>query len=63
MLRDLRECPTAEGAERVYFAGQKEMEHEAAVNRGGVPMLGKTYDELCQIGAERGVEGLALFAV
>ena len=47
----------------MYIAGQKEMEHGATANRGGVPMLGKTYDELCQIGAERGVEGLALFAV
>ena len=56
MLRDLRECPTAEGAERVYFAGQKEMEHEATVNRDGVPMLRKTYDQLCEIGVEYGVE-------
>jgi len=56
MLRALRECPTAEGAERVYFAGQKEMEHEAAVNRMGVPMLRKTYDQLCEIGTQYGVE-------
>ena len=56
MLQDLRECPAAEGAERVYFAGQKEMEHEEQVNRTGVPMLSKTYDQLCHIGTEYGVE-------
>jgi len=56
MLRDLRKCPTAEGAERVYFAGLKEMEHETAVMRDGVPMLRKTYDQICEIGAECGVE-------
>jgi LDH2 family malate/lactate/ureidoglycolate dehydrogenase len=56
MLQDLRECPTAEGAERVYFAGLKEMEHEAEVNRDGVPMLGKTYSQLCEIGTKYGTK-------
>jgi len=56
MLRDLRECPRAEGAERVYFAGLKEMQREAAVSRNGVPMLRKTYDQLCEIGVKYGVE-------
>jgi LDH2 family malate/lactate/ureidoglycolate dehydrogenase len=43
MLRDLRECPLAEGAERVYFAGQKEFEHEAQARRLGVPVLYWTF--------------------
>ena len=37
------------------------MDREAAVPRGGVPMLGKTYDQLGQIGADCGVEVPALF--
>lgn len=56
MLRDLCECPLAEGAERVYFAGQKEFEHEAQARRLGVPVLRKTYDQLAEIGNEYGIE-------
>jgi LDH2 family malate/lactate/ureidoglycolate dehydrogenase len=56
MLQGLRACLPAEGEERVYFAGQKEFEHEAACLRLGVPLLRQTYDELCGIGAEHGVE-------
>jgi LDH2 family malate/lactate/ureidoglycolate dehydrogenase len=55
MLRQLRACPVAEGAERVYFAGQKEFEHEAISQRLGVPLLQKTYDELCLIAETRGI--------
>lgn len=56
MLHDLRNCPPADGAERVYFAGQKEFEHEATCLRQGVPLLRLTYDQLCEIGAEHGAE-------
>jgi len=60
MLRGLRNCPPAEGAEttgprRVYFAGQKELEKEDECLRMGVPLLQKTYDEICTIGNEHGV--------
>jgi len=55
MLRRLRECPPATGAERVYFAGQKEFEHEAACRRLGVPLLTKTYDHIRSIGAEQDI--------
>jgi LDH2 family malate/lactate/ureidoglycolate dehydrogenase len=55
LLRDLRECPPAEGAERVYFAGQKEFEHEAECARLGVPLLEKTYHQICTIGNAHGV--------
>jgi L-2-hydroxycarboxylate dehydrogenase (NAD+) len=51
-LRDLRNCPPAEGAERVYFAGQKEFEAEAESLRVGVPILAKTYDQISSIGHE-----------
>jgi LDH2 family malate/lactate/ureidoglycolate dehydrogenase len=55
MLRGLRNCPPAEGAERVYFAGRKEFEKEAECLRMGVPLLKKTYGQICTIGNEQGV--------
>ncbi len=50
MLRDLRETPPAEGESRVYFAGQKEFEKTAEAQRLGIPILKKTYAQLCEIG-------------
>ena len=62
LLRQLRACPPAEGAERVYFAGQKEFEHEAACERLGVPLLQKTYDELRLIGETQSITPPAALA-
>ena len=58
MLRDLRNCPPAEGEERVYFAGLPEFEKEQKSSQIGVQLLKKTYDELCKIGNEYGVNVL-----
>lgn len=55
LLRDLRECPPAEDQERVYFAGLPELEMEAESHRIGVPVLQKTYDNICAIGREFGL--------
>ncbi len=55
MLRDLRESQPAAGAERVYFAGQKEFEHEAEVRKSGVPLFKETVALLERIGRELGV--------
>jgi len=55
MLGRLRECPPAEGEERVYFAGQKEFEMEADYLRDGIPLLKKTYDQICEIGKKYGI--------
>jgi len=55
LLQGLRNCPPAEGAERVYFAGQKEFEKEEECSRMGVPLLRQTYDQIRQIGSELGV--------
>ncbi len=55
MLRDLRNCPPAEGAERVYFAGQKEFEKEEESLRLGVPLPRETYQRICAIGNEHGL--------
>lgn len=53
MLRDLRLSPPAAGAERVYFAGQKEFEHE--VRRSGVPLFRETVASLEKISCETAV--------
>lgn len=60
LLCDLRTAPPAEGAERVYFAGQKEFENEDESARLGVPLLRKTYDGICEIGQKYGVESPSL---
>jgi L-2-hydroxycarboxylate dehydrogenase (NAD+) len=52
LLWELRECPPAEGEERVYFAGLPEFEKEQECERIGVPLLKKTYASLCKIGEE-----------
>jgi len=55
MLKDLRLSPPAVGAERVYFAGQKEFEHEAEVKRSGVPLFAETVASLEKISRETAV--------
>lgn len=55
MLKALREAPRAEGEERVYYAGLPEREAEAQSARRGVPVLGKTFDALREIGERHGV--------
>lgn len=50
MLADLRESSPANGAERVYFAGQKEFEQEEESIRLGVPLLKSTFLQLSEIG-------------
>jgi L-2-hydroxycarboxylate dehydrogenase (NAD+) len=55
MLRDLRLSPPAAGEERVYFAGQKEFEHEAEVRRTGVPLFRETVASLEKISRETAV--------
>jgi len=52
MLEQLSQCPPAAGQERVFFAGQKEFEHEAECVRTGVPLMADTYAELEKIGCE-----------
>ncbi len=56
MLQEYRDCPVAEGEERVYFAGLPEYEKEQESNQIGVPVLRKTYDNICGIGEEFGIE-------
>ena len=55
MLRDLRLSSPAAGAERVYFAGQKEFEHANEVRRAGVPLFAETVTALEKISRETAV--------
>ena len=52
MLNDLRKSPPAEDEERVLYAGLPEYEMEQESNKLGVPVLKKTYEDLCKIGKE-----------
>lgn len=52
MLRQLENTPPAEGEERVYFAGQKEMEHEKDALRNGIPLSQATFNNLSKISEE-----------
>ncbi len=56
LLRSLRMTPPADGQERVYVAGQKEREHEAACSRDGVPIARAVYNDLVRIGGSYGVD-------
>jgi LDH2 family malate/lactate/ureidoglycolate dehydrogenase len=56
LLTGLRNCPPALGAERVYFAGQKEFEQQADSTRLGVPLLAQTYDQIATVGGTFGIE-------
>jgi L-2-hydroxycarboxylate dehydrogenase (NAD+) len=56
MLERLRTCEPAEGAKRVYYAGLKEFEKEDEYSLNGIPLLKKTYDNLCSIGKELGID-------
>jgi len=55
MLISLRTSPPVEGAERVYFAGQKEFESEKQASIRGVLLAKKIYDQLCNIGKQYNV--------
>jgi L-2-hydroxycarboxylate dehydrogenase (NAD+) len=54
-LARLRTSAPAEGAERVYFAGLKEREFEAACRAGGIPLSQKVYDQLVATGEACGI--------
>jgi LDH2 family malate/lactate/ureidoglycolate dehydrogenase len=56
MLRSLRESLSAEDAERVYYAGLKEFEHERECEELGVPILDKTFAEISAIGRKWGID-------
>jgi LDH2 family malate/lactate/ureidoglycolate dehydrogenase len=55
MLEELTALPPAEGAERVFYAGQRSQEAEALSNRIGVPLSVKVLEELKGIAGSLGI--------
>jgi LDH2 family malate/lactate/ureidoglycolate dehydrogenase len=56
LLEDLNSLTPAEGAGRVYYAGQKEHEAEAQCAIRGVPLSGVVWETLTATGKELGVK-------
>ena len=52
MLLDLNSLKPAEGADRVYYAGQKEQEAEEESNSRGVPLEEQVWETLCSLAEE-----------
>jgi len=55
LLQQLNETRLAEGASRVYYAGQKERESEEACKTLGVPLSEKVWEQLVTIGEDLGI--------
>ena len=56
LLEELRESPKADGQERIYTHGEKEMENAARLAREGIPVNEKTIREMREIASELGIE-------
>jgi LDH2 family malate/lactate/ureidoglycolate dehydrogenase len=52
MLDDLNSLTPAKGAERVYYAGQKEQEAMAESRLKGIPLEERVWETICSIAAE-----------
>lgn len=55
LLQELRESPKAEGHDRIYTHGEKEMESMAEKLKNGIPVNAATQEELRMIGASLGI--------
>ncbi|MBQ2767449.1 MAG: Ldh family oxidoreductase [Clostridia bacterium] len=56
LLRELRESPKADGHDRIYTHGEKEMESMRDKLENGIPVNDKTIAELRAIGAQLGLD-------
>lgn len=61
LLRELRESPKADGHDRIYTHGEKEMESTAQKLKDGIPVSDKTVEELRLIGEYVGLDYDAYF--
>jgi len=61
-LRDLKQSAKAEGQERIYTAGEIEMEKEREYSQHGVPLHVKVVQSLSQIGKEQGIDFAAVLS-
>ena len=55
LLRELRESPRADGQDRIYTHGEKELENAARLAREGIPVNQKTLDEMRAVAEELGM--------
>ena len=56
LLQELRDSPKADGQERIYTHGEKELECAARYMKDGIPVNEKTLVEMREIAAELGIE-------
>ena len=56
LLQELRDSPKAEGCDRIYTHGEKEVESEARIKQEGVPVNPKTLNEMRMIASKLGVD-------
>lgn len=55
LLRELRESPKADGCDRIYTHGEKEVESAQRLQKAGIPVNDKTLKEMREIGASMGL--------
>ena len=56
LLSELRESPKADGCERIYTHGEKELESMEQKLKDGIPVNEKTREELKMIGSKLGID-------
>ena len=56
LLQELRESPKADGHDRIYTHGEKEMESQADKLKNGIPVNDKTVAEMKAIGQQLGLD-------
>ena len=56
LLDDINNTRPSMGSERVYYAGQKEREHEKMCETHGVPLTIKVYEQLIKIGKDLNID-------
>ena len=56
LLKELRESPLADGQQRIYTHGEKELENARRNERECIPVNGKTLAEMREIARELGIE-------
>ena len=58
LLQELRDTPKADGADRVYIHGEKELESISEKMESGIPVNEKTFSELQMISAALGIDSV-----
>ena len=56
LLKELRESPLADGQQRIYTHGEKELENARRYEKEGIPVNEKTLAEMREIARELGIE-------